>query len=225
MRTKKGFTLIELLVVIAIIAILAAILFPVFAKAREKARQTACLNNLKQIGLGMMQYVQDYDENYPRTWNWNGSAYIGPFGVLDPYVKSSKVFVCPSQSNPGQNTYQTFPTSFAFNYLLAWSSLGSCVKPASTVAMCDSGCQATLYSDTTPGVNVNSVQKPGVWILVTPDFGGPAYACSMNADWGGPMLRHSERCNVTFADGHAKSMSASWYYNASPWLDPTIGGN
>jgi len=72
-RKDKGFTLIELLVVIAIIAILAAILFPVFARARENARRTACLSNMKQIGLGIMQYTQDYDEHYPRAWGGIGT--------------------------------------------------------------------------------------------------------------------------------------------------------
>jgi len=113
-RTQNGFTLIELLVVIAIISILAAILFPVFARARENARRTSCLSNLKQIGLGVMMYVQDYDEKYPhinfanasvppedgwwyqdssgRSWFWENSVM--------PYIKSSQVFLCPSSYSP-----------------------------------------------------------------------------------------------------------------------------
>jgi prepilin-type N-terminal cleavage/methylation domain-containing protein/prepilin-type processing-associated H-X9-DG protein len=117
MRTKivaKGFTLIELLVVIAIIAILAAILFPVFAQAREAARKTSCLSNTKQIGLGMMMYVQDYDEMYPcNSWD------TPPIGTADhesrtpnyltaiqwlwrimPYIKNRQIFACPSDPNP-----------------------------------------------------------------------------------------------------------------------------
>jgi prepilin-type N-terminal cleavage/methylation domain-containing protein len=111
---KKGFTLIELLVVIAIIAILAAILFPVFARAREKARQSACLSNVKQLGLGIMQYVQDYDGMYPDssscglfyTGGYQGGAHINNYAiriwsddtqtvtagmgkVLGPYLKNS----------------------------------------------------------------------------------------------------------------------------------------
>jgi prepilin-type N-terminal cleavage/methylation domain-containing protein/prepilin-type processing-associated H-X9-DG protein len=99
---KKGFTLIELLVVIAIIAILAAILFPVFARARENARRASCQSNQKQIALGFKQYIQDYDELYPRTGSspvWNVA--------LDPYLKSTQIFVCPSDSvaNAGSFSY------------------------------------------------------------------------------------------------------------------------
>ena len=93
---QRGFTLIELLVVIAIIAILAAILFPVFAQAREKARQTSCLSNEKQLGLGVLQYVQDYDEMFPPASNvWVDSWSI----TTQPYVKSYAVFRCPSDGD------------------------------------------------------------------------------------------------------------------------------
>ncbi|MDR3708964.1 MAG: DUF1559 domain-containing protein [Capsulimonadaceae bacterium] len=94
----KGFTLIELLVVIAIIAILAAILFPVFAQAREKARASACLSNLKQLGLGYTQYEQDYDENVPCGLVSNGYGSRGWAGQIYPYVKSKAVFICPSDT-------------------------------------------------------------------------------------------------------------------------------
>src|SRR5215469_15606399 len=104
-RVRQGVTLIELLVVIAIIAILAAILFPVFAQAREKARQTSCLSNIKQLTLGFVMYSQDYDETFPQ-WNW-ADSYSAPWGdkatvspnnatsiwyyAIFPYVKSGKV--------------------------------------------------------------------------------------------------------------------------------------
>ena len=95
-HTGAGFTLIELLVVIAIIAILAAILFPVFAQAREKARQTACLSNLKQIGLAFRMYTQDYDETYPlvNVSYWAPQPYMLP--ALDTYIKNQEVWYCPN---------------------------------------------------------------------------------------------------------------------------------
>ena len=104
-NVKKAFTLIELLVVIAIIAILAAILFPVFARARENARRASCQSNLKQIGLGALQYSQDYDEQtVPLRWSYGGTLRNGshevPFQVLmQPYVKSTQLFKCPSNTS------------------------------------------------------------------------------------------------------------------------------
>jgi len=121
---RKGFTLIDLLVVIAIIAILAAILFPVFAQAREKARATSCLSNTKQMGLGIMMYVQDYDEMYPcNSWDAHTDPAIGPpIGTTDsdsgnpnfpaafnfmfkvmPYTKNRQILVCPSDPAGGKN--------------------------------------------------------------------------------------------------------------------------
>jgi prepilin-type N-terminal cleavage/methylation domain-containing protein/prepilin-type processing-associated H-X9-DG protein len=109
---RQGFTLIELLVVIAIIAILAAILFPVFARARENARRASCMSNLKQIGLGFIQYAQDYDERLP-TNQANTTQPNGPVGSASsvpktftwdeeifPYVKSTQIFTCPSAVGP-----------------------------------------------------------------------------------------------------------------------------
>src|SRR5437867_12863837 len=92
---KRGFTLIELLVVIAIIAILAAILFPVFGRARENARRSSCQSNLKQVGLGFMQYVQDYDELMPNRLLGNVDLHTR----LQPYIKSTQIFNCPSQTS------------------------------------------------------------------------------------------------------------------------------
>ena len=97
---RKAFTLIELLIVIAIIAILAAILMPVFASAREKARASACISNQKQIGLGILQYYQDYDETVPAGTDPYGMG-CGWAGQIQPYIKNVGVFLCPSDTNPG----------------------------------------------------------------------------------------------------------------------------
>ncbi len=102
MSKHKGFTLIELLVVIAIIAILAAILFPVFAQAREKARQTSCLSNMKQLGLSLTIYAQDYDGTLPMT-SWEVGALKSKIHwsyLVQPYVKNLQIFVCPSDPTP-----------------------------------------------------------------------------------------------------------------------------
>jgi prepilin-type N-terminal cleavage/methylation domain-containing protein/prepilin-type processing-associated H-X9-DG protein len=98
--SRSGFTLIELLVVIAIIAILAAILFPVFGRARENGRRASCQSNLKQIGLGIMQYVQDYDENMPMSAHFIPAVAnrIYMWQDLDPYIKSRQVWKCPSSA-------------------------------------------------------------------------------------------------------------------------------
>jgi prepilin-type N-terminal cleavage/methylation domain-containing protein/prepilin-type processing-associated H-X9-DG protein len=102
-RPTSGFTLIELLVVIAIIAILAAILFPVFAQAREKARQTSCLSNEKQLGLAFMQYVADYDGTFPVGTAGPGNGPVGWGGQIYPYVKSVEVYKCPSDASLNGN--------------------------------------------------------------------------------------------------------------------------
>ena len=144
-RKKNAFTLIELLVVIAIIAILAAILFPVFAQAREKARQTSCLSNLKQIGLAFLQYEQDYDEQYPMVfipYDTGGVPDQTPCSwacSILPYSKNYQIFRCLSEPTampgitPG-TTYSTtynwlpttgFPVQYAYNYYLGGINTGS----------------------------------------------------------------------------------------------------
>jgi len=142
MKRRAGFTLIELLVVIAIIAILAAILFPVFAQAREQARMSTCLSNFKQIGLGVQMYLQDWDETYPMNriaQNPGGSECNGKGKMVtwkhetQPYVKNTAVFKCPSNARNnmpdetgGDDAFglTVFPISYAYNGTILWNSLG-----------------------------------------------------------------------------------------------------
>jgi prepilin-type N-terminal cleavage/methylation domain-containing protein/prepilin-type processing-associated H-X9-DG protein len=128
---RKGFTLIELLVVIAIIAILAAILFPVFAQAREKARAIACLSNTKQLALAVMQYTQDNDERNAAGFSgWGGGS--GWAGQIYPYVKSVAVFQCPDDSTPRNDGT---PVNYGINANLT-TSQPACTWPSS----CSNGC-------------------------------------------------------------------------------------
>jgi prepilin-type N-terminal cleavage/methylation domain-containing protein/prepilin-type processing-associated H-X9-DG protein len=163
-RRRSGFTLIELLVVIAIIAILAAILFPVFAKARAKARQASGASNQKQISLGFLQYIQDYDEKFPpiygidssgRYQHWGVDYYdqstspaqIVP-GILQSYIKSDSLMVDPAGARPsGSNTI----CDYLYNDLVAGHTQAACAAVASTILTCDSNGADPAGSASSPG--------------------------------------------------------------------------
>lgn len=190
-RSKKGFTLIELLVVIAIIAILAAILFPVFAKAREKARQATCQSNLKQIGLAFLSYAQDNDESLPMIYPGHG---VFPALATMPYIKNQQIWKCPSRtadpwyrSNgcsvhyayPCSYRYFTWPSSCAFRAYAA--ALGEFADPSGCVLLTEgkNNCgPLTGYWFTTAG------KETPTNLVVTP---------------------HNEMRNALFVDGHVKS--------------------
>jgi len=194
---RRGFTLIELLVVIAIIAILAAILFPVFARAREKARQTSCLANVKQIGLGMLMYAQDYDESMPRgsAVTWNPTSPNSHMMGIMPYVKNIQIFSCPSLPNaygltnnfvvPGQY----YPASYGFNYCLP-AAMAQITAPAEMVYAMD--CR-------NPWVD----SQQSIWERLD-GKGVGIYTVNGAVQAGQATNWHNEGINVGFCDGHGK---------------------
>ncbi len=198
---RKGFTLIELLVVIAIIAILAAILFPVFARAREKARQSSCLSNVKQIMLAMMQYTQDYDEKYPYASAWGPNddrTYWDD--ALQPYIKNTQVFRCPSvQTEPhgyGWN-YQNFgymSSSGGFGHGPG-KALADVMEPAETIIIGDNPDPGD-YGD-------------GSLYIYGPDQRDPSGDSTNDPALANVAKRHNGGGNYGFCDGHAKWLNAS----------------
>jgi prepilin-type N-terminal cleavage/methylation domain-containing protein/prepilin-type processing-associated H-X9-DG protein len=196
---RRGFTLIELLVVIAIIAILAAILFPVFAKAREKARQSSCLSNIKQLTLGALQYAQDYDERMVHNYSYmpTGVALYWWYDVLQPYMKSVQITQCPSTSgSAGTYTYLR-PPGYPNPALLCYAVNAMYISMGSG-----------------NGIALGSIDAPAetVWIV---DSRASELNAANRTDWGatdgiGNIAKvHNDGSNWGFCDGHAKWMLKS----------------
>jgi prepilin-type N-terminal cleavage/methylation domain-containing protein len=202
---RRGFTLIELLVVIAIIAILAAILFPVFAQAREKARQASCLSNHKQYALATLMYVQDYDETFPMSTYLDPSFCVATFyGVVDPYVKNKQITQCPSEplamqlqalvGNPCANTPPF--TSYAVNARLYVNGFIPGVSP----------------------VALASIMRPAETIM---NYDGNVAFGPSNSQVQLVQARHSETFNANEVDGHAKAVKGNLFGTANQF---TVAG-
>jgi len=238
---RSAFTLIELLVVIAIIAILAAILFPVFAQAREKARQTSCLSNTKQLGLGVLMYTQDYDETYPLAIreSWANSWAI----TTQPYIKNYDVYRCPSDGEtrvqaawmgvgisyaanmnwPGNATFSWGPMGSASSWVRYPSrSLAEVAREADTILIAERHNEqalnttgignATNYSvGIVTGTYLNSITPSNI-----PNGTRASTVPYPNGPDGAVTARHSGMANFVFCDGHSKAMKP-----ASTNPDPT----
>ncbi len=238
-RTKNSaFTLIELLVVIAIIAILAAILFPVFAQAREKARQTACLSNTKQLGLGIMQYVQDYDETYPLGGFSSGTGAIGAgqsatdrwYKAISPYTKNTLIRSCPS-AKVAVEPNSTYTTNYGIHSDIA--KFISSATSAPSLAMADiTNTAGTLLLADAQTVDLATVNRTDstTWLKAETNsavdwdikglrfvLNGPSYfttTSNSNARW--PSPRHVGGTNIAYCDGHSKWMKIEQLTGVSP---------
>ena len=230
-RRKDAFTLIELLVVIAIIAILAAILFPVFAQAREKARQTACLSNVKQIGTALLMYLQDYDEALPApdwgtptatsgpersvfAWAGGGSVPPGPnlpcwCDLFLPYIKNTDVFKCPDDSTGnltvGGVKYVGKPISYALNTFFYSTPEGKFFG-----SNYNGSAAYSRMANPASKIYIGEVESGRGQELVNP-----------SRPWA--LARHSLGANYLYADGHAKwHKMPSWNTAAAAWSDPVV---
>jgi len=244
----RAFTLIELLVVIAIIAILAAILFPVFAQAKEAAKKTACLSNTKQIGLATMMYANDYDDTFCIEGSGPGADQDSVV-LYEPYVKNEGVFICPDRTdNNGSNpTYpydlQYWPDNKYPGYGYNWGAYGHRGD-----GMLQQAVAATATTpDYFPGINSSMIVNPADMFVFGDSYDTPRITCTIewsldgwlggSIDEGGGAtkttstsgIRHGLRFNYSFADGHSKGlqMSAWWFqgnYN-EVWLSPPSTDN
>lgn len=223
---RSGFTLIELLVVLAIVAILASILFPVFAQARLKARQSTCLSNLKQLGLAALMYTSDYDATFPLQsygdsqtyWVGARSGFSGPLdkrsGLLFPYTKSGALQQCPEYTGPSN----LGGTGYGYSAVLAgeqWVNLGGSwvmqpqpareaelTRPAECLLFADSGNRTDPTATAPTTMRFVGLVRETITIEPPASWCYPGYGCTASLDF-----RHQEQGDIVFCDGHVKPIA------------------
>jgi len=231
-RPQGAFTLIELLVVIAIIAILAAILFPVFAQAREKARQTSCLSNLKQITLATLMYAQDYDGTFPLyTYDYNtywvggrdsfGQPLDKSRGLIYPYLKNGEIQKCPSYG--GESNLGGFGYGYNFNiagdgydpttFIIVHPATDAALThPADTILFGDAGNRTDDKATAPTNMDPNAGPAKEVIIMESPsNWCAPGFGCTSSEDF-----RHQTFANFSFADGHVKAVKRDAFLRELP---------
>jgi len=236
---RRAFTLIELLVVIAIIAILAAILFPVFAQAREKARATSCLNNSKQFGTATMMYVGDYDEYYPMSvYPHTGTGTLRAFSAFDaiiPYTKSPGIMICPSgpQDNNWEDLLGKTPPAGCFGGQIGKSmgNFGFFSYNANYAVFQEGGpANAFFQGAGDPVLSMAALPRPADTVIIADGYlCGPACPAPNTCKFGSPITtpgkdpHHQEGVNATYADGHARWQKAmkradgAWVVASGPY--------
>jgi prepilin-type N-terminal cleavage/methylation domain-containing protein/prepilin-type processing-associated H-X9-DG protein len=225
----RGFTLIELLVVIAIIALLAAILFPVFSRARENARRSSCASNLKQIGLGIMQYSQDYDERMVLVGSTGGGPCTAPWhDRIQPYTKSTQVFQCPSNTHTKSSEEVSCSSLKLLDHYVANGTWWASNPNGSDPFGFDRPMDQVKYNVGTTIIprSLSEIQQPAQSIMVAEydgSNGWPAISSISMVE----LTNHLATSNYLFCDGHVKALkpTATHPSGTSPnmWaLDPTV---
>jgi prepilin-type N-terminal cleavage/methylation domain-containing protein len=216
---KRAFTLIELLVVIAIIAILAAILFPVFTRAKAAAQATSCMSNEKQLGLAVQMYIADHDDYFPPAAYLDGANVVIWHDVIDPYVRNKAVWLCPGSTVSKTDASGAATSHFGYNafYLTDLALDFSNIGALATYSM-----SSVSYTAETILFSVSKSSVPGSWCgddgkyLLPPSQ--PATDC-----WGVPDPNPAEMATLNFLDSHSKRMRLGQFYvNQSPadkWFD------